>query len=500
MEKIGVSEGVGQERLPAPKRPPDGTRVWMAIDISRSKAVYCLRWEGSEQRRLSTPMGIEHVRALLEQYRGCQVQVAYEACGFGYELAWWLQAHGVGALVIAPSRVERVPGLQVKTDRVDVGKLARKLEKGDLKAIYIPSRPVHEQRQLGRTYAQSIKERKRAQVRIRSLLQEQGRLGPLPAAGWKVYRAWLGAQNLPQAVRLCVQAHEQLRAVADQQAQRLKAVLVVQAGAQRRVPAAGEGVECASGRGLAVGDPLGPGTRGHRPLSHHRCVAPLLGADAEPVQLGRVGSSGAHAEVWAGRTAGAAAAVCVERRPPRGRSRLDGMLQSAGSPHWSQTSDRGSDQETGDQGARALAYPPGVQPARAGGVSARAIRRHRLTRELELDLLRAPSWSTTAHRTTWTLQSLAGVDRCEAPAAATNNNLVGVPSGRTRMAEWPVAAGEAEREKTTPLRRLAVVAAPPPPRCARCTGYSREWGSSTNSEGENGRDSASLDKDRHGRG
>ena len=97
MEKIGVSEGRRQERLPVPKRPPDGTQVWMAIDISRSKAVYCLRWDGSEQRRLSTPMGIEHVQALLEQYHGCQVHVAYEACGFGYELAWWLQEHGVVA-------------------------------------------------------------------------------------------------------------------------------------------------------------------------------------------------------------------------------------------------------------------------------------------------------------------------------------------------------------------------------------------------------------------
>jgi transposase len=225
MDKIDVVEVRRQEGVPRWKRPPDGTPVWMAIDLSRSKAVYCLRWEGSEQRRLSTPMGLEHVGAVVEQYRGCQLHVAYEACGFGYELAWWLQAQGVAVRVIAPSRVERPPGLQVKTDRVDVGKLARKLEKGDLKAIYIPPRRLHEQRQLGRTYAQSLKERKRAQMRIRSLMQDQGRLGPLPAAGWKVYSAWLTGQTLPAPVRLCVHAHEQLRAVADQQAQRLKAEL-----------------------------------------------------------------------------------------------------------------------------------------------------------------------------------------------------------------------------------------------------------------------------------
>lgn len=225
MEKIGGVAGKGQAGLPPPKRPADGTPVWMAIDISRSKAVYCLRWDGSEQRRLSTPWGIAHVRAVVEHYRDCQLHVAYEACGFGYELAWWLQEHAVTVSVIAPSRVERAPGLQVKTDRVDVGKLARKLEKDDLQAIYIPSRPLHEQRQIGRTYAQCLKERKRAQVRIRSLMQEQGRLGPLPAAGWTVYRAWLATQPLPQPVRLCVQAHEQLRDLADRHAQGMKAEL-----------------------------------------------------------------------------------------------------------------------------------------------------------------------------------------------------------------------------------------------------------------------------------
>ena len=225
MEKIGVVASKRQEGLSPPKRPSDGTPVWMAIDISRSKAVYCLRWDGSEQRRLSTPLGIEHVAAVVEHYRGCALHVAYEACGFGYELAWWLQGHGVVVSVIAPSRVERAPGLQVKTDRVDVGKLARKLEKGDLKAIYIPSRPVHEQRQIGRTYAQSLKERKRAQVRIRSLMQEQGRLGPLPAAGWRGYSAWLDGQDLPEPIRLCVQAHQQLRAAADDQAKRMNAEL-----------------------------------------------------------------------------------------------------------------------------------------------------------------------------------------------------------------------------------------------------------------------------------
>lgn len=225
MNKVRGVEVVGQEIAPVPRRPALGSDVWMAIDISRSKLVYCVRWDGAEQRRLSTPLGLAHVRALVERYRDCRLHVTYEACGFGYEIAWWLQEHAVPTTVIAPSRVERAPGLAVKTDRWDAGKMARKLERGELSGIYVPPRHLHEQRALGRTYGQCVKERKRAQVRLRALMQEHGWLGPRPAHGWKTYHQWLVAQPLPEPVRVCVQSHLQLRAVADQQARLVRAQL-----------------------------------------------------------------------------------------------------------------------------------------------------------------------------------------------------------------------------------------------------------------------------------
>ena len=204
-------------------RPPPDRAVVMAIDLSRSKLVDCLRWDGAEQRRLSTPAGLEHVRAVVEQYQGCRLHVVYEACGFGYELAWWLQEQQVLTTVIAPSRVERAPGLAVKTDGLDVGKMARKLAEGQLRGIYIPPREIHARRQLGRTYAQCVKERKRAQIRLRSLLQEQGCLGPPPTAGWPVYTQWLARQALPAPVQRCVQSLQRIRTIADEEAKRLHA-------------------------------------------------------------------------------------------------------------------------------------------------------------------------------------------------------------------------------------------------------------------------------------
>lgn len=226
MKKVRLADMPGQEAVPPPGRPAPGTAVAMAIDVSRSKLVYCVRWDGAEQRRLSTPAELHHLQAVVAQYRDCQLHVAYEACGFGYEPAWWLQEQQVAVTVIAPSRVERAPGLAVKTDRMDAGKLARKLEKGELKGIYVPPRTLHEQRQLGRTYAQCVRERQRAQIRIRSLLQEQGRIGPARSAGWTAYQNWLVAQALPAPVRACVHAHEQVRALAACQAQHLRRALV----------------------------------------------------------------------------------------------------------------------------------------------------------------------------------------------------------------------------------------------------------------------------------
>jgi transposase len=154
------------------------------------------------------------------------VHLAFEACGFGYEIAWWAQAQQIGVTVIAPSRLERAPGLQVKTDRIDVSKMARKLEQGELKGIYVPSRTGHEQRQVVRTYGQALKERQRAQSRIRSLMQEHGRLGPMPSAGWRVYGQWLETQRLPAEVQLCVDARLAMRRVAELQATLLKARLL----------------------------------------------------------------------------------------------------------------------------------------------------------------------------------------------------------------------------------------------------------------------------------
>jgi transposase len=202
--------------------PVPGEAITLAIDVARTTWNHAVHWDGQVQRTVSTPGTLAHLQALVAGYHPAHpVRVVYEACGFGYEIAWWAQAAGIGVLVVAPSKVERAPGPRVKTDRLDARMLATKAAAGQLKAVAIPTRVQHEQRQLLRTYGQVVRARKRAQIQVRSLLQEHGRLGPLPASGWRVYDQWLAGQALPEPVAIAVAELRTLRAAAAASALRL---------------------------------------------------------------------------------------------------------------------------------------------------------------------------------------------------------------------------------------------------------------------------------------
>jgi transposase len=221
----------------AQRTPPAGAPVIVAVDLARTTWKYAVHWDDRIQRTLSTPGTLEHLQALVQRYHPVQrVLIVYEACGFGYEIAWWAQASGIAVLVVAPSRVERAPGPRVKTDRLDARTLATKAAQQTLKGIAIPTRTQHEHRQLLRTYTQAVRARTRAQVQIRAVLQEHGRIGPPPASGWRVYTQWLDAQALPTPVALAVAELRTLRTAAHASASRLATQLHALAKTPRYAP------------------------------------------------------------------------------------------------------------------------------------------------------------------------------------------------------------------------------------------------------------------------
>ena len=221
MKKLVAVAGTGQERSAARRTPEAGQDIWIGVDVSCSKWVYNVRWGGQEQRKLSTAGELHHLQALVRDYSGCAVHVVYEACGFGYAIAWWLEEQRARVIVVPPSTVERAPGAPVKTDGLDAGRLALKYEQGLLKGIYIPRRPQHEYRQLSRTYGQVLKDRRRQQVRLRLLLQEHGYTPPAAGTGWGALQRWLAAQQFAAPVAACIAELVALRTAACAAARRL---------------------------------------------------------------------------------------------------------------------------------------------------------------------------------------------------------------------------------------------------------------------------------------
>ena len=174
-----------------------------------------VHWDEQVQQHLATPGTLEHLQALVRLYRPAHPVLVglRRRAALAEDSAWWRRRRdpraGGGA-----QPVERAPGPRVKTDRLDARMLALKAAAGQLKGVAIPTRIQHEHRQVLRTYGQAVRARKRAQIQLRSVLQEHGRIGPLPGSGWRVYEPWLTGQVLPAPVAAAVAELRTLRAAA----------------------------------------------------------------------------------------------------------------------------------------------------------------------------------------------------------------------------------------------------------------------------------------------
>ena len=294
-----------------PSLPPAGAPVIIATDVARTTWKHAVHWDERVQRSLATPGTLEHLQALVRLYHPAHpVLVVYEACGFGYEIAWWAQAAGIRVLVVAPSQVERAPGPRVKTDRLDARMLALKAAAGQLKGVAIPTRIQHEHRQVLRTYGQAVRARKRAQIQLRSVLQEHGRIGPLPGSGWRVYEQWLTGQVLPAPVAAAVAELRTLRAAAQASAGRLAQQLHALALLPTYAPLVAALTTHAGVGELSAMRVLLEGR--HRPLWQRGLLDTLPGPDAERIQLGRhAAAPRSDSQVRAGGTARRAGAVCL---------------------------------------------------------------------------------------------------------------------------------------------------------------------------------------------
>jgi len=116
----------------------------------------------------SFPPRREALNGLLTRLKGCRVHSAYETGPFGYGLHDWLRSHEVDSMVVSAAHVPGEIGNRVKTDRRDGLKLARTLEAGLLRPIFVPEARQRADRELVRQRYRVQRERCAAMVRIKS--------------------------------------------------------------------------------------------------------------------------------------------------------------------------------------------------------------------------------------------------------------------------------------------------------------------------------------------
>lgn len=109
-------------------------------------------------------------KKIISRFKGNHVRIAYEAGPGGFDLYDKLTEDGIDCIVTPPSLIPTESGNRVKTDKKDSYKLARLLESGMLKEVWVLSPEERAHRQLVRTRRQIVSHRSDVMRQIKSLL------------------------------------------------------------------------------------------------------------------------------------------------------------------------------------------------------------------------------------------------------------------------------------------------------------------------------------------
>lgn len=163
----------------------EGGCISVGVDAHKKDYKVCV-WSVEHQRALHRWTQPADPSLLMGKLEGVKSQVkviAYEAGPTGFVLARALQSEGFRVVVAAPSQIPIVRNAP-KSDRFDALQLARLCSTDQLKPTFIPT-PEHEQeRAIQRLRTQALGDRKRVQLRIKSLLLCHGIAQPPGLAHW----------------------------------------------------------------------------------------------------------------------------------------------------------------------------------------------------------------------------------------------------------------------------------------------------------------------------
>jgi transposase len=141
------------------------------------------------------------LRRYFQQFRGKDVQVAVEACGFWPAFREVVEPEVARLVLVHPQRVKAIASAKLKNDRVDSETLAHLLRCDLLPESWKADRETQARRQQVRLRATLVRQRTRLKNQVHAVLHQQGLRSPVTDLFGKRGRWWLAQVKLPAQAR-----------------------------------------------------------------------------------------------------------------------------------------------------------------------------------------------------------------------------------------------------------------------------------------------------------
>lgn len=154
----------------------DGQSIYVGIDVHLKSWKVSVMSDQILYKTFSAPPQADKLRNYLHtNFPGAEYFSAYEAGFSGFWLHRELTKLGIKSIVVNPADIPTTDKeRKQKEDKRDSRKIARTLQAGQLKGIFIPSVRIQQDRILLRTRETIVKDLRRNKTRVKSLLYFQG--------------------------------------------------------------------------------------------------------------------------------------------------------------------------------------------------------------------------------------------------------------------------------------------------------------------------------------
>ena len=165
---------------------PKASRIFIGIDVHKLSWHLTIRTREEELGQMSIGGSWEELKKVVSGWCPEQVLIIYEAGFSGFWLYDAFVSWGGDCIVTPPSRIPIESGNRIKTDRRDSAKLAHLAATGQAVRVWVPTLKQRHEREVLRERRRMVRDVRRVQCQIKSLLHVYGLMVSKPRGRWSL--------------------------------------------------------------------------------------------------------------------------------------------------------------------------------------------------------------------------------------------------------------------------------------------------------------------------